>query len=146
MAGGGSPIIPFLPSSQTHQGPSRAHLHKPRRAQGHSRWFWGTQIKDSVEGTASLGPSQSCPRGPSAPASRRETHRDESTGEPFGLGGLLHRGMGCVMRCKGRAFGDSTRLTVGYLVEEPKVGKGRAPGRLGRNNCSDKWHDGVING
>lgn len=86
MAGGGSRIIPFLTSSQTHQGPSRAHVHKPRRAQGDSGWFWGTQMKDSEESTASLGPSQSCPRGPSAPASRHETHCDESTGEPFGLG------------------------------------------------------------
>jgi len=67
MAGGGSQIIPSLSSSQTHhrgaKGPSKAHLHKPRRAQAHNtRWFWATQIRDPEEDTACLDPSQSCPR------------------------------------------------------------------------------------
>lgn len=53
----------IMPSSQTHhggaKGPSKAHLHKPRKAQRHSgRWFWGTQ----------------------APVPRHKTHNKESTG------------------------------------------------------------------
>lgn len=138
--GGGSQIIPST-------GSSNAHLQKLRKTQGHNCWWsWGTQIEASEEATACLGPSQSCPRGASVPVFRikpitmgQQEHLSDS-------GRLLPRGMGCIMRCKGRTFGDDTRLTVGCLVEEPKVGKGRARGHLGRNKCRNKRDDGVIKG
>ena len=47
----------------------------------------GTQIKDSEEGTSCLGASQGCPRRPSAPLSRYDTHNYESMLEQ-----LLDRG------------------------------------------------------
>lgn len=45
----------------------------------------------------------------------------------------LHWGMRPFVGYRERAFGDCTRLFMGYLAKEPKVGKRRGYGGLGRN-------------
>lgn len=42
------------------------------------------------------------------------------------------------MGCRGRAFGDCTRLNTGCLGEEAKMGKGRDQGGLERKKHGKK--------
>ena len=42
--------------------------------------------------------------------------------------------VGHIMGCRGRARGDCTGFTMGYLGKEPKAGKGMDLGDLRRNN------------
>lgn len=65
--------------------------------------------------------------------SKSDTHPDKLmvlshlSGSPFKLWGSLLWSM----RCRGKAFQDSTRLIMGCLGEEPKVRKGMDLGDLG---------------
>lgn len=59
--------------------PLTAHLHKPRRAQGHNG-SWKPRLRTPKEPTISLGPYQGCPSRGTAPLSRHETHQKKSPG------------------------------------------------------------------
>lgn len=57
----------------------------------------------------------------------------------------MSRGMGHVMRCRGRMLGDCTRFISGSLRLELMVGKARNQGGLRRKNCGKiKREVGVV--
>lgn len=91
---------------QKPDNPSKTHLHKPRETQMHN----GRQeprLRTLEEQTPYLSSSQDCPRRPSAPVSRCETHHHEPLGAALQVafqtkGGCCLVG-GHMMGCKGRA-------------------------------------------
>lgn len=80
-------------------------------------------------------PVRAHPRRASVAVSMCETHQNgspEVTGEHLS-GGLLPRGLGDTVGCRGRACWDRTGHIMGFLGLEVKVGKGRDQRGLGRN-------------
>ena len=77
------------------------------------------------------------PAVPSTPYARGDTQHQWRllSRAPFGLRGALPGGMGHITGCRGRVFWDCTRFIMGGLAEEPKTGKERDRGSLGRKQC-----------
>lgn len=77
--------------------------------------------------------------------SRHEIHQDGSTLEHCLDGtGVLSGGMGHITGCRGRTFGDCTRLTMGCLGKAPEVGKGMNIGDLGTNKREVKGYRRLV--
>ena len=74
------------------------------------------------------------------PLYRCDTHHHKPSGAAFGItfwtkGEFLPSSVGHVIERRGKAFWDCTGLIMGYLGDQPKEGKGKDLGDLGRSKC-----------